>query len=166
MIHGTWRDTDVLNTILELICQLRSFTQKKCKYNYCYRWLLALSDMLWHCFMVSPLPVWTGSIKPSLSPNLHVESYKFVKGFLAISFSLFLTSSWNFHDVCQCFIYNQGQISAWADKKTSFALEVSTLSWNIHVTAAVVFKCVCHTSVKKSPRFSFWVLFDFLLFIL
>jgi len=34
-------------------------------------------------------------------------SYKFVKGFLAISFLLFVISSWNFHEVCQRILYNQ-----------------------------------------------------------
>ena len=34
-------------------------------------------------------------------------SYKFVKGFLSITFLLFVISSWNFHDVCQRFLYNQ-----------------------------------------------------------
>jgi len=35
-------------------------------------------------------------------------SFKFVKGFLAINwFFLLLISSWNFHDVCQRFLYNQ-----------------------------------------------------------
>ena len=34
-------------------------------------------------------------------------SYKFVKGFFAITFLLLLISSWNFHDVCQRFLYNQ-----------------------------------------------------------
>ena len=36
-------------------------------------------------------------------------SYKFVKGFLAITFLLLVISSWNFHDVCQRFLYNQEQ---------------------------------------------------------
>ena len=34
-------------------------------------------------------------------------SYKFVKGFLAITVLLLLLPSWNFHDVCQRFLYNQ-----------------------------------------------------------
>ena len=34
-------------------------------------------------------------------------SYKFVKGFLAITFLLLVYSNWNFHDVCQRFLYNQ-----------------------------------------------------------
>ena len=34
-------------------------------------------------------------------------SYKFVKGFLAITFLLLVTFSWNFHNVCQRFLYNQ-----------------------------------------------------------
>ena len=36
-------------------------------------------------------------------------SYKFVKGFLAITFVLLVFSNWNFHDVCQRFLYNQEQ---------------------------------------------------------
>ena len=34
-------------------------------------------------------------------------SYKFVEGFLAITFLLLVISSWNFHDVCQRFAYDQ-----------------------------------------------------------
>ena len=34
-------------------------------------------------------------------------SYKSVKGFLAITFLLLVFSIWNFHDVCQRFLYNQ-----------------------------------------------------------
>ena len=34
-------------------------------------------------------------------------SYKVVKGILAITFLSVLISSWNFHDVCQRFLYNQ-----------------------------------------------------------
>ena len=34
-------------------------------------------------------------------------SYKFVKGFFAITLLLLLISSWNFHDVCQRFLCNQ-----------------------------------------------------------
>ena len=35
--------------------------------------------------------------------------YKFVKGFLAITFLLLVIFWWNFHDVCQRFLYNQEQ---------------------------------------------------------
>jgi len=38
--------------------------------------------------------------------------YKFVIGFLTISFLSLFISSLNFHDVCQRFLYNQDQISA------------------------------------------------------
>ena len=34
-------------------------------------------------------------------------SYKFVKGFLAITFLLLVFLNWNFQDVCQRFIYSQ-----------------------------------------------------------
>ena len=43
-------------------------------------------------------------------------SYKFVKGFLAMTF-LLLTSSWNFHDVCQRFLYNQERNFSWIRQK-------------------------------------------------
>ena len=36
-------------------------------------------------------------------------SYKFVKGFWTITFLLLVISSWNFHNVCQRFLYNQEQ---------------------------------------------------------
>ena len=40
-------------------------------------------------------------------------SYKFVKGFLAITFLLLLISSWNFHDLCQRFLYNRKRNFRW-----------------------------------------------------
>ena len=52
--------------------------------------------------------------------NVLFISYKFVIGFLAITFLLLLISSWNFHDVCQCFLCNQKRISVWSDKKGKF----------------------------------------------
>ena len=45
-------------------------------------------------------------------------SYKFVKGFLAITFLLLLISSWNLYNVCQCFLYNQEQNFSWIRQKT------------------------------------------------
>ena len=45
-------------------------------------------------------------------------SYKFVKGFLVITFLLLVFSSWNFHDVCQRFLYNQEQNSSLIRQKT------------------------------------------------
>ena len=45
-------------------------------------------------------------------------SYKFVKGFLAITFLLLAFSNWNFHDVCQRFLYNQEQNFSWIRQKT------------------------------------------------
>ena len=44
-------------------------------------------------------------------------SYKFVNGFLAITFLLSLISSWNFHDVCQRFLYNQEENFSWIWQK-------------------------------------------------
>ena len=44
-------------------------------------------------------------------------SYKFVKDFLAISFLWIVFSSWNFHDVCQRFLYNQERNSSWIRQK-------------------------------------------------
>ena len=49
--------------------------------------------------------------------NLLFISYKFVKGFLAITFLLLLISSWNFHNVCQRFLYNQEQNFSWIRQK-------------------------------------------------
>ena len=40
-------------------------------------------------------------------PGLLCISYKFAKGFLAITFLLLVFSNWNFHDMWQRFIYNQ-----------------------------------------------------------
>ena len=39
------------------------------------------------------------------------------KGFFAISFLLLVISSWNFHDVCQRFKYNQKQNFSWIRQK-------------------------------------------------
>ena len=53
-------------------------------------------------------------------------SYKFVKGFLAITFLLhvLVISSWNFHDVCQRFLYNQEQnFSLIRQKKNIFPID-------------------------------------------
>ena len=47
-----------------------------------------------------------------------VISYKFAKGFLAITFLLLIISSWNFHDVCQDFLCSQKQNSSWIRHKT------------------------------------------------
>ena len=49
--------------------------------------------------------------------NLLFISYKFVKGFLAITFLLLTISSWNFHDVCQHFLYNQKRNFIWIRQK-------------------------------------------------
>ena len=49
-------------------------------------------------------------------PVLLFISYKFVKGFLAITFLLLLISSWDFHDVCQRFFISP----AWSDKRQFF----------------------------------------------
>ena len=46
-------------------------------------------------------------------------SYKFVKGFLAITFLLLFIFSWNFHDVCQLFLYNQEQNFSLIRQKTN-----------------------------------------------
>ena len=45
-------------------------------------------------------------------------SYKFVKGFLAITFLLLIFSSRNFHDVCQRFLYIQEQNLSLIRQKT------------------------------------------------
>ena len=46
-------------------------------------------------------------------------SYKFVKGFLGISFLLLLISSWNFKDMCLGFLYNQEQNFSLIRQKTN-----------------------------------------------
>ena len=45
-------------------------------------------------------------------------SYKSVKGFLAKTFSLLFFSNWNFHDVCQRFLYNQKWNFSWIWQNT------------------------------------------------
>ena len=45
-------------------------------------------------------------------------SYEFVKGFLATTFLLPVFSNWNFHDVCQRFLYNQEKKFSWIRQKT------------------------------------------------
>ena len=44
-------------------------------------------------------------------------SCKFVKGFMRITFLLHVISSWNFHDMCQHFLYNQEQNFSWIWQK-------------------------------------------------
>ena len=44
-------------------------------------------------------------------------SYKFVKGFFAITFLLLVISSWNSYDVCQCFLYGQKPNFSWIRQK-------------------------------------------------
>ena len=44
-------------------------------------------------------------------------SYKFVKVFLAIIFLLLVISSWNFHDLCQRFLFNQKRNFSWIRPK-------------------------------------------------
>ena len=45
-------------------------------------------------------------------------SYKFVKGFLAITFLLLAFSNRNFHDVCQRLLYDQKRNFTWIQQKT------------------------------------------------
>ena len=45
-------------------------------------------------------------------------SYKFVKGFLAITFVFPVFSNWNFHDVLQRLLYDQEQNFSWIRQKT------------------------------------------------
>ena len=54
--------------------------------------------------------------KVSIEPS-SLFSYKFVKGFLAITFLLLVFSNWNFHNVCQRFLYNQEQNFSWILQK-------------------------------------------------
>ena len=44
-------------------------------------------------------------------------SYKLVKGFLAITFLLLVIFSWDFHDVCQRFLYGQKPNFSWIRQK-------------------------------------------------
>ena len=51
-------------------------------------------------------------------------SYKFVKGFFAITFWLLVISNWNSHDVRQRFLYNQEKRISWIwQKMRSFPIE-------------------------------------------
>ena len=54
---------------------------------------------------------------PTLNELLFI-SYKFVKGFLTITFLLLVIASWNFHDVCQRFFYNQKRNFSWIRQNT------------------------------------------------
>ena len=53
----------------------------------------------------------------TLPRKLLFISYKFVKGFLAITFLLLVISNWNFHDVCQS-LYNQEHNFSWIGQNT------------------------------------------------
>ena len=58
-------------------------------------------------------------------------SYKFVKGFLAITFLLLLISSWNLHDTCQRFLCSQKRnFSSIRQKTKNFPLDPH---WKIRV---------------------------------
>jgi len=46
-------------------------------------------------------------------------SYTFVKGFLVITYLLLVISSWNFHNVCQRFLYHQEQNFSLIRQKTN-----------------------------------------------
>ena len=90
-----------------------------------YHKQLKTADLGWHCLLCNKTPLrWWHHIcwymymrylvKGALSTSWHMQyyrplfiSYKFVKGFLAITFLLLVIYSWNFHDVCQRFFYNQ-----------------------------------------------------------
>ena len=52
------------------------------------------------------------------SHDLLFISYKFVKGFLLITSLLLVIFSWNFHNVCQRFLYNQEQNFSLIRQKT------------------------------------------------
>ena len=56
------------------------------------------------------------SVKTAILDVLLI-SYKFVKGFLAIIFLLLVISCWNFHNVCQHFLYNQERNFSWIRQK-------------------------------------------------
>ena len=76
--------------------------------------LLKIMLSIWLCskFMCNNL-----FTRASFLWQLLFISYKFVKGFLAITFLLLVLSNWNFHDMYQRFLYNQKQNFSWIRQK-------------------------------------------------
>ena len=57
------------------------------------------------------------SLSVTFFSDLLFISYKFVKGFFAITILLLVISSWNIYDVCERFLYNQKRNFSWIRQK-------------------------------------------------
>ena len=103
MLKDTWKTADIaLNHLIGKINAVSTNSTSQIKEN----------KQTWHFmdFYSSDDRYWTNHMA------LLFISYKFVKGFLAITFLLLVFSNWNFHDVCQRF-YNQEQTFSWIWQK-------------------------------------------------
>ena len=78
-------------------------------------------------------------------------SYKFFKGFLAITFLLLVISCWNFHDVRQRFLYNQKPNFSWIQQKTT-NFPMTPIIKTAHIYY-VMSNIVCRSQLK----FGFWL---------
>ena len=79
------------------------------------KWLTS-EQLIWKCNNWAT--TWEhGTLGYVKNVDLLFISYNFVKGFSAITFSFLLISSWNFHDVCQRFLYDQKQNFSWIRQK-------------------------------------------------
>ena len=80
--------------------------------NHCYSDTISLKSP-WHVtFSELKWNIWQHFINPFSTETVLLVGY-----WSPIAFLLLAISSWNFHDVCQRFLYNQEKISAWSDKK-------------------------------------------------
>ena len=69
-------------------------------------------------------------------------SYKFVKGFLVITF-LLLISSRNFHDVCQRFLYDQKRNFSWIWQNSPQTLTMCSILFGLFVVSYTCFLLRC-----------------------
>ena len=99
----------------DCICRLRSELMIPCIYNQLVNAKPLKPDTYLENFVTT---TYSGVINISGITNLLFISYKFVKGFFAITFLLLVISNWNFHDECQhFFLYNQKQNFSWIQQK-------------------------------------------------
>ena len=92
--------------IVEALCTQTHMTNNAVqKYNRNLLWKLSTILLSWiSCHLTIRMLLFISS--------------KFVKGLFAITLLLLVISSWNVHDVCQRFLYNQKQNFSWIRQKT------------------------------------------------
>ena len=133
--------------------------QSKCSESH-----LMFCDNIWWLFFVTDLQLAnkhkSTDVKPAAvvtnKPKVLFISYKFVKGFLAITFLFLVISSWNFHDVCQRFLYNQKRNFSWIRQKMRNFPKVPRYKEILHVISSWNFHDVCLRFLyNQKQNFSF-----------